>query len=149
MLASSDVPPDRQSIRLRQRQSLLPAEPALGGHLQDLPEGGVEKTYNEIFALPPGGTSGLTAGRLPESRAYAAVVATGGRVRARRENAAGMRADSLWFPLVGRSGESGTRPLAAGPFSSPVAAVLDGWIYLAGGCQPGPPRGGTLLVFLS
>ena len=88
------MPPDRQSIRLRQRQSLLPAEPALGGHLQDLPEGGVEKTYNEIFALPPGGTSGLTAGRLPESRAYAAVVATGGACscsqRKRRRHARGL-----------------------------------------------------------
>ena len=47
-----------------------------GANFPDLPpwEGGVKKTYDEIFVLPAGAIAWQAAGRLPEPRAYAAMV---------------------------------------------------------------------------
>lgn len=117
-----------------------------GANFPDRPpwEGGVKKTYDDIFALPGDAVAWQAAGRLPEPRAYAAVVSTPrGVLVLGGENAAGVRADSLWLQWKSGRVEVSPGPMLPGPLSSPVAALLDGWVYLAGGFQPGPPRTGT------
>lgn len=117
-----------------------------GANFPDRPpwEGGVKRTYDEIYVLPDGATSWRTAGRLPVPRAYAAVVTIPSGVLAiGGENASGVFADSLLFTWSGS--EVVIRPAPALPVSlaSPVAVVLDGKVYLAGGYAAGTPRVST------
>lgn len=117
-----------------------------GANFPDLPpwEGGVKKTYDEIFALPAGATAWQPAGRLPEPRAYAAMVSVPEGVLAiGGENAAGFFQDVLWLNWDGRQVTVKPGPALPEPLASPVAAVLGGKVYLAGGYAAGPPRVST------
>lgn len=117
-----------------------------GANFPDRPpwEGGSKKTYDEIFALPAGATAWQPAGRLPEPRAYAATVTVpGGLLVVGGENAGGVRQDAYILRWEGQRIVVVPVPGLPVPLSSPVAAVLDGKVYLAGGYQPGPPRVAT------
>jgi N-acetylneuraminate epimerase len=117
-----------------------------GANFPDLPpwEGGVKKTYDEIFALPAGATAWQPAGRLAEPRAYAAMVSVPEGVLAiGGENAAGFFQDVVWLNWDGRQVTTRLGPALPQPVASPVAAVLEGKIYLAGGYAAGPPRVST------
>jgi len=107
-------------------------------------EGGIKKYYDEIFVLTPGASAWRAAGRLPELLAYSAVVSVPAGVLALGgENAAGVQAGSLWLRWENNQVEVRPAPALPGPLSSPVAVVLDGFVYVAGGYQPGPPRACT------
>lgn len=117
-----------------------------GANFPDLPpwEGGVKKTYDEIFALPAGATAWQPAGRLSEPRAYAAMVSVPEGVLAiGGENAAGFFQDVVWMNWDGRQVTTKPGPALPEPVASPVAAVLGRKVYLAGGYAPGPPRVST------
>jgi len=111
-------------------------------------EGGVKKTYDDIFVLPPGASAWRPAGRLPAPRAYAAVVSVPeGLLVLGGENADGVCGDSLWLRWTGGDVAVTPAPALPRPVSSPVAAVLDGRVYVAGGYTAGPPRAGTAGFF--
>ena len=117
-----------------------------GANFPDLPpwEGGVKKTYDEIFVLPAGAIAWQPAGRLPEPRAYAAMVSVPEGVLAiGGENVAGFFQDVVWLNWDGRQVTTKSGPALPVPVASPVAAVLEGKVYLAGGYAPGPPRVST------
>ncbi|HEY0865234.1 MAG TPA: hypothetical protein VGD97_14100 [Lacunisphaera sp.] len=117
-----------------------------GANFPDLPpwEGGVKKTYDEIFVLRPGAAAWQPAGRLPEPRAYAAVVSVpGGVLVLGGENAAGIRRDSLLLRWDGRQVVVHQAPALPAPRANPVAVCLEDKVYLAGGYEPGPPRAST------
>lgn len=117
-----------------------------GANFPDLPpwEGGVKKTYDEIYALPAGATAWQSAGRLAEPRAYAAMVSVPEGVLAiGGENAAGFFREVSWLNWDGRQVTTRSGPALPEPVASPVAAVLDGKVYLAGGYAAGPPRVST------
>ncbi len=117
-----------------------------GANFPDLPpwEGGVKKTYDEIFALPAGATAWQPAGRLSEPRAYAAMVSVPEGVLAiGGENATGFFQDAMWLNWDGRQVTTKPGPALPEPVASPVAVVLGGKVYLAGGYAPGPPRVST------
>lgn len=117
-----------------------------GANFPDLPpwEGGVKKTYDEIFALPAGATAWQPAGRLAQPRAYAAMVSVPEGVLAiGGENAAGFFQDALWLNWDGEKVAIKPAPALPVPLASPVAVVLEGKVYLAGGYAPGPPRVST------
>ena len=117
-----------------------------GANFPDLPpwEGGVKKTYDEIFVLPAGASAWQPAGRLPEPRAYAAMVSVPEGVLAiGGENAAGFFQDVVWLNWDGRQVTVKPGPALPKPVASPAAAVLGGKVYLAGGYAPGPPRVST------
>ncbi len=117
-----------------------------GANFPDLPpwEGGVKKTYDEIFVLLPGATAWQAAGRLPEPRGYAAVVSVpGGVLVIGGENAAGIFRDSLLLRWDGRQVVVHQAPALPAPRANPVAVCLDDKVYLAGGYEPGPPRAST------
>ena len=110
-----------------------------GANFPDRPpwEGGVKRTYDEVFALPRGETNWQNVGKLPAPRAYAAVVTTPDGVLAiGGENAAGFFKDALWLRWDGARVAIEPAPVLPEPLSSPVAAVLDGKVYLAGGYTP-------------
>ncbi len=110
-----------------------------GANFPDRPpwEGGVKRTYDEILALPPGDTKWRSAGKLPAPRAYATVVTVPDGVLAiGGENAAGFFQDALWLRWDGAQVVFEPAPALPEPLASPVAAVLDGKVYLAGGYTP-------------
>lgn len=107
-------------------------------------EGGTKKTYDEIFVLPRGAREWIPAGRLPESRAYAAAVAVpGGLLIIGGENATKVHQDCYLLHWNGKEAVALPAPRLPVPLSSPVAALLDGKVYLAGGYHSGPPRSST------
>lgn len=117
-----------------------------GANFPDLPpwEGGVKKTYDEIFALPAGETAWQPAGRLAQPRAYAAMVSVPEGVLAiGGENATGLFQDVVWLSWDGRQVTTKSGPALPAPVASPVAAVLGGKVYLAGGYAAGSPRVST------
>lgn len=114
-----------------------------GANFPDRPpwENGVKRTYDEIYALLPGEPAWRNSGKLPVPRAYAAVVSVPDGVLAiGGENATGVFADSLLFSWSGREVVVNPAPALPVPLASPVAAVLDGKVYLAGGYAAGTPR---------
>lgn len=114
-----------------------------GANFPELPpwEGGVKKTYDEIFVLPAGAGAWLPAGRLPEPRAYAAMVSVPQGVLAiGGENATGFFQDVVWLKCDGRQVTIKPGPPLPEPLASPAAAMLGDKVFLAGGYAPGPPR---------
>ena len=110
-----------------------------GANFPDLPpwEGGVKRTYDEVFALLRGDPNWRSVGKLPAPRAYAAVVTTSDGVLAiGGENAAGFFRDALWLRWEGARVAIEPASVLPEPLASPVAAVLDGKVYLAGGYTP-------------
>lgn len=117
-----------------------------GANFPDRPpwENGVKRTYDEIYALRPGATEWQTAGRLPAPRAYAAVVSVpDGVLAVGGENAAGVFHDSLLLSWTGDTVVVRLAPALPVALASPVAVVLDGKVYLAGGYAAGAPRVST------
>jgi N-acetylneuraminate epimerase len=117
-----------------------------GANFPDRPpwENGVKKTYDEIYALPPGAAEWKTVGRLPEPRAYAAVVSVPqGVLAVGGENASGVFHDSLLLSWDGRGVAVEAAPAPPVALASPVAVVLAGSVYLAGGYTAGTPRVST------
>ena len=107
-------------------------------------EGGVKRTYDEIYALTPGATSWRPVGRLLTPRAYAAVVSVPEGVLAiGGENAAGVFEDSLLLSWDGNGVVVQPAPALPVALASPVAAVLGRKVYLAGGYAAGTPRVST------
>ena len=114
-----------------------------GANFPDQPpwENGVKRTYDEIFALLPNDSTWRSAGRLATPRAYAAVVTVPNGVMAfGGENATGVFNDALLFQWDGKQVVVTAAPALPVAVASPVAAVLAGKVYLAGGYEPGPPR---------
>jgi N-acetylneuraminate epimerase len=104
-------------------------------------DGGVKKYYDEIFVLLPGESAWRAAGRLPERRAYAAVVSTPrGMLALGGENAEGVRDDALWLTWDGSAVRTGQGPRLPAPRTSVAAVVLDGRVFAAGGYAPGVVR---------
>jgi N-acetylneuraminic acid mutarotase len=117
-----------------------------GANFPDRPpwEGGVKRTYDEIYALVPGESAWRTVGRLPVPRAYAAVVnVPEGVLAIGGENAAGVFQDALLFSWNGREASIQPAPALPVALASPVAAVLGRKVYLAGGYASGSPRVST------
>ena len=107
-------------------------------------EGGVKRTYDEIYALLPDATSWRAAGRLLTPRAYAAVVSVPEGVLAMGgENAAGVFADSLLLGWDGSGVVVKPAPVLPVALASSVATVLGRKVYLAGGYAAGTPRVST------
>ena len=102
-------------------------------------EGGVKVYYDEIFVLAPGESAWRAAGRLPEGRAYAAVVSTSAGVLALGgENADGVRGDVLRLTWDGRAVRVENGPALPAPRTSAAAVVSHDKLYLAGGYGLGP-----------
>ena len=108
-------------------------------------EGGAKAYYDEIFVLLPGESAWRAAGRLPERRAYSAVVsAPDGVLAIGGENADGVRDDALWLKWDGNTVRIEHAPALPAPRTSPAAVVLDGRVFLAGGYAPGTVRASAM-----
>jgi N-acetylneuraminate epimerase len=117
-----------------------------GANFPDRPpwEGGIKRTYDEIHALVPGERLWRTVGRLPEPRAYAAVVSLPNGVLAiGGENAGGVLQDSFLLSWSGSGVFVNLAPALPVALASPVAVVLGNKVYLAGGYAAGSPRVST------
>ncbi|WP_157693919.1 hypothetical protein [Opitutus sp. GAS368] len=117
-----------------------------GANFPDRPpwEGGVKRTYDEIYARSLEGAEWRAVGRLPAPRAYAAVVSVPAGVLAiGGENSTGVFQDALMLSWQG--GKMAIKPASSLPvaLASPAATVLDGKVYLAGGYAAGTPRVST------
>ena len=114
-----------------------------GANFPDLPpwEGGKKAYYDDIYVLLPGAKEWQAAGHLPESRGYSAVVSLPeGVLLIGGENAARVFSDSLWLRWQGDRVEGTPGPSLPAATTSPVAAVLDGSVYVAAGYTDGTPR---------
>lgn len=104
-------------------------------------DGGVKVYYDDIFVHVPGEPGWRAAGRLPEPRAYSAVISTPEGVLALGgENADGVRADVLRLKWDGRAVRVEKAAALPAPRTSAAAVVLDGSVYVAGGYAPGGIR---------
>jgi N-acetylneuraminate epimerase len=104
-------------------------------------EGGVKQYYDRIYALRPGDTAWIEAGRLPEPRAYSAVVSVPeGLLVLGGENGPTLLSDSLLLQWTGTTVAIRPGPALPAPITSAVAVVSDGRVYLAGGYAPGDYR---------
>lgn len=114
-----------------------------GANFPDRPlwEGGKKTTYDEIYVLLPGETTWRPAGRLPEPRAYAAVVSLpGGVLVAGGENAEKVFQDTMLMRWDGGKVVFEKTPDLPAPRTGSVAVLCEGSVYLAGGAAPGSPR---------
>ena len=114
-----------------------------GANFPDLPpwEGGKKKFYDEIFALLPGATAWISAGRLPEPRAYGATVSgPDGVFIAGGEDSEQVFQDTLLLRWNGTGVDVTTHSRLPAPATCAVATVLDDHVYLAGGYGAGAPR---------
>ena len=115
-----------------------------GANFPDRPpwEGGKKITHDSIYVLMPGEKSWRPAGRLPEPRGYSAVVSIpGGVLVAGGENASKIFMDTLLYRWDGKKVRIDRfAPDLPEPITMPVAALLDGSVYLAGGNGAGTPR---------
>ncbi len=114
-----------------------------GANFPDLPpwEGGKKKMYDEIYALLPGQTAWIDAGRLPTRRAYGATVSVpDGVLVAGGEDGDQVFQDTLLLRWDGTKVEVSSGPPLPAPTTCAVAALLDGHVYLAGGYCQGAPR---------
>jgi N-acetylneuraminic acid mutarotase len=104
-------------------------------------DGGKKVYYDEIFVIAPGENAWRSAGRLPEPRAYSAAVSLpDGVLVMGGENADTVFQDALLLRWNGKSVVIGHGPALPAARTSPVAALLDGRVYLAGGYGPGAVR---------
>jgi N-acetylneuraminate epimerase len=104
-------------------------------------DGGAKVYYDEIFVYVPGETAWRAFGRLPDRRAYAAVVSTSDGVLAiGGENADGVRPDVLRLKWEGGSVRIEQGPALPAPRTSVAAVALDGRVFVAGGYAPGTVR---------
>lgn len=114
-----------------------------GANFPELPpwEGGKKTYYDDIHVLLPGAKEWRAAGHLPEARGYSAMVSLpDGVLLLGGENANRVFADSLWLRWQGDRVEVTPGPDLPAATTSPVAAVLDGAIYVAAGYADGTPR---------
>lgn len=107
-------------------------------------DGGKKIYYDEIFVLAPGDKAWRAAGKLPERRAYSATVSLpDGVLVLGGENADTIFSDTVLLRWNGNAVVAERGPALPAPRTSPVAAVLDGSVYLAGGYAPGAVRVST------
>ncbi|WP_438479737.1 hypothetical protein [Oleiharenicola lentus] len=112
-------------------------------------EGGKKVYYDDISVLRPGASEWQPAGRLPEARGYSAVVSTArGVLVIGGENAARTFSDCLLLRWTGDRVVIDHAAELPSPLTSPVAEVLAGKVYLAGGYGSATPRESTA-TFLS
>lgn len=103
--------------------------------------GGKKVSHDAIHVLRPGDAAWRPAGRLPEPRAYSAVLSLpDGLLVAGGENAETIFQDTLLLRWDGEAVVIERGPDLPAPVTSAVAAVLDGQVYVAGGYEAGPPR---------
>ena len=103
--------------------------------------GGKKAYYDDTFVLAPGDTAWRAAGRLPDRRAYAAVVAVPEGVLAiGGETADAVLSDVVLLKWDGKAVVVERWPSLPAARTSPVAAVLDGRVFVAGGYAPGAVR---------
>ena len=114
-----------------------------GANFPDRPpwDGGMKKFYDEIYALLPGASAWISAGRLPAPRAYGATVALpDGVLVVGGENGGEVFSDTLRLRWNGRAVEVVAGPSLPAPVTCAAAAVLDGCVYVGGGYSAGTPR---------
>ncbi len=114
-----------------------------GANFPELPpwEGGKKAYYDDIHVLLPGAKAWRSAGHLPEPRGYSAVVSLPeGVLVIGGENANRVFADSLWLRWQGDGVVVTPGPSLPAATTSPVAAFLDGSVYVAAGYTDGTPR---------
>jgi N-acetylneuraminate epimerase len=114
-----------------------------GANFPGLPpwEGGRKAYYDDIHVLLPGAGRWQAAGRLPEARAYSAVLSLpDGVLVIGGENAGKLFANSLWLRWNGEAVEVSAGPRLPAATTSPVAAVLGQSVYVAAGYGTGSPR---------
>ncbi len=107
-----------------------------------MPWDGAKKIYyDQILVLRPGEPAWRVAGKLPEPRAYAAVVSLpDGVLVAGGENADAIFQDVLQLRWTGEEVAVDKAPSLPAPTTSAVATVTAGRVYLAGGFAPGAVR---------
>ncbi len=114
-----------------------------GANFPELPpwEGGKKVYYDDIHVLLPDATEWQAAGQLPEARGYSAVASLpDGVLLIGGENSHRVFADTLWLRWQEDRVEVTPGPDLPAATTSPVAAVLDGVIYVAAGHADGTPR---------
>ncbi len=118
-----------------------------GAYFPDRPpwEGGVKRYEADLHVLLPGAPSWQAAGTLPDSRGYGAVISlpdSEGVLVVGGESADQIFADCLLLRWNGQGVqvEATAFPPLPFPVTSPAAALVDGFIYVAGGYVPGSPR---------
>ena len=114
-----------------------------GANFPDAPPwaGGKKKTYDDLYVYSPSGNAWRVVGKLPEPRAYAAVVSVPtGVLICGGENADKVFQDSVWLRWDGQGVNTLPGPPLPSATTSPVAAVLGDRIYLASGYSAGSPR---------
>ncbi|MBL9214518.1 MAG: hypothetical protein JNG83_03480 [Opitutaceae bacterium] len=109
-------------------------------------DGGKKVTHDTIYVLLPGEQSWRPAGRLPEPRAYAAVVSLpDGVLAVGGENPDRIFQDTLLLRWDGAKVCVETvGPALPAPVTAAVSGLLDDHVYIAGGYAPGAPRLSTM-----
>ena len=107
-------------------------------------DGGIKAYYDQIFVFVPDATAWRAAGRLPERRAYSAVVSTpDGVLVLGGENADSVRQDAWWLKWDGKEVRIENGPELPAARTSAGAVFVDGRVFLAGGYAPGTVREST------
>ena len=107
-------------------------------------DGGKKIYYDEIFVITPGGEEWRSAGRLPNARAYSATVATAdGLLVIGGENADTLFQESLLLRWDGEKVAVARGLALPAARTSPVATLVGGNVYAAGGFGPGAVRQST------
>jgi N-acetylneuraminic acid mutarotase len=104
-------------------------------------EGGRKVYYDSIFVLRPGDAAWRLVGKLPEPRAYAAVVSLPeGVLVMGGENSHAVLQDAFFLRWNGEAIAIEKAPSLPAPTTSAAAVALDGRVYLAGGFAAGAGR---------
>ncbi|MEO6003697.1 MAG: hypothetical protein ABIZ04_27235 [Opitutus sp.] len=109
-----------------------------GANFPDQPpwENGVKRFYDDLFVLPDGASSWRSLGRLPQPRAYSAVVSVDeGVLVVGGENATGLFGDAFFLRWNGSDVISVPAPSLPIALTSATAVILDRTVYLAGGYE--------------
>ena len=137
------APPGRAGLMAGSHGGVLIA--AGGANFPDLPpwEGGIKQYYSDVAVLLPGASAWTSADSLGEARGYAAMASLPeGVLLVGGENAERLFSDLLLLRWDGRTvvAERGRWPDLPFPVTSPAAAVVGEYLYVAGGYTPHAPR---------
>ncbi len=114
-----------------------------GANFPDRPpwEGGVKRMYDAIYVLRPGASAWQAAGHFATTRAYGATVSIPeGVLIAGGENETTVFQDTIILQWDGEAVRQVRGPELPHPVTCAAAAVVDGFVYLAGGYTAGTPR---------